>query len=205
MRRVFFGHLDPTSTPVVQPGQLKVPTGPDNKRKSFPQNDNRCNHHTATTTYSCDSLGSGRPKATTGKKGVITMVSTAREGKREFKSLKSSQQPETQRRGPTILGVGVEGRKLRLGLCDDFLPVHALLQPLKHALLSDSLDVPSEKSQIQTEDHRFNTFTEHVLSALAAWPVRGVCTFSVFSHPAPASCGVSNTHHLPAAEGTKDK
>lgn len=29
-------------------------------------------------TYSCDSLGSGRPNATTGKKGVITMVSTAR-------------------------------------------------------------------------------------------------------------------------------
>lgn len=98
-------------------------------------------------TYSCDSLGSGRPNATTGRKGVITMVSTAREGERRLKSLRSKQQLKRQRRARTVFGVGVEGRKLRLRLRDDLLPVHALLQSLEHALLSDSLNVPSEDSK----------------------------------------------------------
>lgn len=48
---------------------------------------------------------------------------------------------------PTVFSVGVEGRQLRLCLRDDLLPVHALLQPLKHALLPDSLNVPSGRSQ----------------------------------------------------------
>lgn len=45
----------------------------------------------------------------------------------------------------TILCVGVEGRELRLRLGNYLLPVHALLQALEHALLSDSLDVPPAK------------------------------------------------------------
>lgn len=48
----------------------------------------------------------------------------------------------------TIFGFGIEGWKLWLGLCDNFLPVHALQQTLKHALLSDSLDVPSENAEV---------------------------------------------------------
>lgn len=50
-------------------------------------------------------------------------------------------------RSRTVLSVGVEGRELWLGLGHHFLPVHALLQTLEHALLSDSLDVPSEKQK----------------------------------------------------------
>lgn len=46
----------------------------------------------------------------------------------------------------TVLSIGIEGGKLRLSLRNNFLPVHALLQTLEHALLSDSLDVPSEKT-----------------------------------------------------------
>lgn len=47
--------------------------------------DNREADTVAIATYSCDSLGSGRPNATTGRKGVITMVSTARRRKIEVK------------------------------------------------------------------------------------------------------------------------
>lgn len=54
----------------------------------------------------------------------------------------------SQRRGSrTILCVGVEGGELRLRLGNHLLPVHALLQALEHALLSDSLDVPSAKGK----------------------------------------------------------
>lgn len=103
-------------------------------------------------TYSCDSLGSGRPKATTGRKGVITMVSTVGH-KNCSKSI--YQHPNaallSQRRGSrTILCVGVEGGELRLRLGNHLLPVHALLQALEHALLSDSLDVPSAKGKSES-------------------------------------------------------
>lgn len=67
--------------------------------------------------------------------------------KKRLKSPRSKQQLKRQRRERTVLGVGVEGRKLWLRLRDDLLPVHALLQSLEHALLSDSLNVPSEDSK----------------------------------------------------------
>lgn len=148
---MFFGHLDATPTSVVQPGQLKVSTGTDenilNKQCLQTAGITEADP-VAMATYSCDSLGSGRPNATTGRKGVITMVSTARRGKKKrLKSPRSKQQLKRQRRARTVFGVGVEGRKLWLRLRDDLLPVHALLQSLEHALLSDSLNVPSEDSK----------------------------------------------------------
>lgn len=143
------------------------------------------------------------------------------EGKQRLKSLKSIQQVKTQLCGPTIFSVRVEGWQLWLGLCDDFLLVHALLQSLKHALLSDSLNVPSDYSKAKEHlspalDLKQDDFThkpvqirqvqatlEDFISAWTIEMVKEVCTFSFFSHPTPASCGVSNTHHLPAAEGRK--
>lgn len=57
----------------------------------------------------------------------------------------------SQRRGSrTILCVGVEGGELRLRLGNHLLPVHTLLQALEHALLSDSLDVPSAKGKSES-------------------------------------------------------
>lgn len=54
----------------------------------------------------------------------------------------------------TILCVGVEGRELRLRLRNYLLPVHALLQALKHALLSDSLNVPPAKRNSEAPSPR---------------------------------------------------
>lgn len=150
VRRVFFGHLDATPTSVVQPGQLKVSAGTDQNKLSASRN-NREADTVAMATYSCDSLGSGRPNATTGRKGVITMVSTARGWGERLKSARSKRQRKRQRRAQTVFGVRVEGRKLWLRLRDDLLPVHALLQSLEHALLSDSLNVPSEDSKATGE------------------------------------------------------
>lgn len=80
------------------------------------------------------------------------MVSTTRGGeKKRLKSPRSNQQLKRQRRARTVFSVGVEGRKLWLRLRDDLLPVHALLQSLKHALLPDSLNVPSEDSKATEE------------------------------------------------------
>lgn len=44
----------------------------------------------------------------------------------------------------TIFSVGVEGGHLWFAFLDALLPVHALLQPLEHALLTNPLDVPPE-------------------------------------------------------------
>lgn len=54
----------------------------------------------------------------------------------------------------TVFSVGVEGGQLWLCLLDDLLSVHALLQTLEHALLSDSLDIPPENitEQLQIQN-----------------------------------------------------
>lgn len=45
----------------------------------------------------------------------------------------------------TVLSVRVEGQHLWLALLDTLLLVHALLQTLKHTLLTDTLYVPPGK------------------------------------------------------------
>lgn len=49
----------------------------------------------------------------------------------------------------TIFSVRVKRRDLWLTFLDPLLLVHALLEALKHALLTDTLNVPSTKNRIQ--------------------------------------------------------
>lgn len=124
--------------------------------------------------------------------------------------------------GRTIFSVRIEGWKLWLSLRDDLLPVHALLQSLKHALLSDSLNVPSEDSEVteklspefalKQEDFTHKPSQMLTASTSSVHPQEcnfytniykqymDFCTFSFFSHPTQASCGASNIRYLPVAE-----
>lgn len=113
VRRVLLRHLDAASAPVVKPRQLEVPedkkwlkhgTNKDNKiginNTQNPQNMIFLNfnilkrHYNfilavyfCSTTYCWVSLGSGRPNATTGRNGVITIASTGRDKRKMFKGI----------------------------------------------------------------------------------------------------------------------
>ena len=105
-------------------------------------------------TYSGDRFGKGLPKAITGRKGVITMDSTA-----ETQNITLAINISTKKKrcwihtvlknliwdqvGHTVLNFWIERHQIWLYLLHSHLLLHALLEPLEHPLLSYPLDVPS--------------------------------------------------------------